>query len=140
MLKINGNGSKWAGDPPDSLEMLFARLAQHMLDPRLEDVFISPARVGVDAGRDPATGQRMYVDGDPIYPDAPNAVRFCGNFLEVSAGFSIDTDDPELIERLTAAIGANQARPDYLAMKARIEAGSAQTAAHERESRMRMRA
>lgn len=50
--------------------------------------------------------------GEPIAP--PGTVRFWGNFATYSHVFSIDTDEPELIERLTTAIRANQEREDYL--------------------------
>lgn len=40
--------------------------------------------------------------------------NFFGNFHTYSHVFNIATDDPDLIARLTAAIRANQQRPDYL--------------------------
>lgn len=96
MITIHSNGSKWAGDSPDPIESLFDRLANHPLD------------------------ARMYRDGvfwtENELPHWTNGVvRFHGNFLELSAVFSIDTDELDLIERLKAAIKANQRRPDYLA-------------------------
>lgn len=45
-----------------------------------------------------------------IYPDHPNAVRFCGNFTGQSFGFWLDTDNKYLIERLDAAIAANMTK------------------------------
>lgn len=51
----------------------------------------------------------VYRYGAPVYPDAPRAVSYSGNFLGYSFGFSLATDDPELIARLDAAIAWNLA-------------------------------
>ena len=48
-----------------------------------------------------------YGNGSPIYPEHPDSVQYCGNFLSYSFGFSLATDEPELIKRLDAAIAAN---------------------------------
>ena len=95
MIRINSNGSKWLGQEPDSIEDLFAVLAEYMLNPMFEDYgnFI----------------MALY----PKLPSQKGVVRFWGNFLTVSHVFSIDTDEPELIENLTKAIRLNQERPDY---------------------------
>lgn len=89
---VYSNGSKWAGDKPDSIETLLTVLGSYVLD-------------------------RTFECGEPgqtfIYSDA-GMTCFFGNFLELSHVFQIDTDEPELIERLTAAINANMARPNYL--------------------------
>lgn len=53
---------------------------------------------------------------EPMYPEG--MVLFFGNFLTYSFSFSIVTNDPDLIERLTRGIRANQARRDYLAQAA----------------------
>lgn len=44
----------------------------------------------------------------------PSLTRFFGNFYVYSHVFNLRTDDPALVRRLTAAIHANQLRPDYL--------------------------
>lgn len=54
-----------------------------------------------------------YTDTGPIHDDAPAAVRFWGNFHALSCVFQIDTDEPDIIARLTEAIRANQASPAY---------------------------
>lgn len=123
MVLINSNGSKWGGEQPDQLAALFERLASTPLDPEFEDYgnfCCGEARKGI-ASKDEQTGETVYLSGDPIYPEAPTAVRFWGNFYEVSAVFSIDTDEPDLIEKLTTAIRANQASPAYLAAKVQCE-------------------
>ena len=120
MLKVIANGSKWAGDTEDPIEVLFERLLKHVLDPRWEECFIHRAYGAIEGGRD-ASGRMTFVDTGPIYPDAPGALRFCGNFLEVSAVFTIDTDEPETIERLTSLIRQNQARPEYQQARQSLE-------------------
>jgi hypothetical protein len=95
---IHSNGSKWHGESPDTVEQLFAVLQTHVLDRmfEFEDGTAFIERSGAD---------------DKWAPQG--TVRFWGNFLHLSHVFSIDTDEPDLIARLTAAIQANMARPDY---------------------------
>lgn len=110
---INSNGSG-AALPIDTL---FERLASNTLDPDFERFgnFVSKAHGSVEAGYDHSVTppRLLYRDTGPIYPDHPNALSFFGNFFDYSHVFNITTDDPELIERLTAAIRANQATPAY---------------------------
>ena len=121
MVHIDSNGSHWAGARPDGIEALFERLASFPLNPDFEDYgnFITPARLAHPT-QDPDTLLTVYEDAGPIYPESPDALRFWGNFYELSAVFCIDTDEPELIERLTAAIRANQATPAYQAARSEI--------------------
>lgn len=98
---INYNGSKWAGEEPDSIATLLDVLASEVLNRLFEcsvggNPFISKSEV--DAKWAP-----------------PGTTRFHGNFLNLSHVFSIDTDEPELVAELTAAIEANMARPGYAA-------------------------
>lgn len=88
MTQIYSNGSKWAGDSPESIEVLLAVLATNKLDQRrFEGGFIS-----VDA----------------------NGVSFFGNFEDVSHVFRIDSTDHEVIQLLVAAIARNvMAHRDY---------------------------
>lgn len=111
----------------DTIEGLFDALVRWALCPRCN--FVKDDYLVQDEFRKPFRGRAwgdcirqknpdrpeimMYVGTKPIYPDAPNAVRYSGNFLEVSFGFSVDTDEPALIERLDAAISANMLRPEY---------------------------
>lgn len=98
---------------PDSIKRLFKFLAKAPLDPRFEDFgdFISPAIEGIEVRDD--NGVVHYEDGPPIFPDHKNVMSFFGNFYTYSAGFSIYTNDPDLIERLTNAIRANQQSDAY---------------------------
>lgn len=73
---INSNGSKWAGESPDTLDQLYAVLQSEPLDPTFE-------KFGDFALRDA--------------PEFPDAIRFWGNFFTVSHVFSIDTNDPDVI-------------------------------------------
>jgi len=119
MLTINSNGSKWYGEQPDSIDKLIEVLGQHTLDPRFEkhgNFIYKPYHAKRDE-------QGEFVDDldKPIFPDHPDAVNIWGNFLEVSHVFNIHTDEPVVIDRLSAAIRANQATPAY--QQARKERG-----------------
>lgn len=46
-------------------------------------------------------------NGAPVYPEAPDAVSYLGNFIGYSFAFSVDTDEPEVIQRIDAAIAKN---------------------------------
>lgn len=92
---IHSNGSKWAGEAPDTLADLLKVLASHPLDRNFEQY-----------------GNFIYA-GDPAI--LSGTTRFWGNFFTISHVFNIDTDEPEVIDALTRAIRANQQRQDYLA-------------------------
>lgn len=91
---IISNGSKWAGDSPDTIDDLLAVLGTHALDRTFE-----PEQFG-----------NFIFQHDK----QPGITCFFGNFAELSHVFNIDTDDQNVIDLLTAAIRANQQRPDYL--------------------------
>lgn len=87
---IHSNGSKFAGEPLDTIDQLLTVLANHPLDSTFEEY------------------------GNFIQRDrSSDTVRYFGNFRTVSHVFSITTDDPRTIRRLSRAIRANQRRPDY---------------------------
>ena len=100
---IKSNGSKWAGESPDSIEDLLQVLATEPLDPRFEDfggfcypldvpgIFVDPNEEGKHAGE----------------------WRFFGNFFKLSHVFNIDTDEPEVIQQLGEAIEANMMTEGY---------------------------
>ncbi len=90
MTTITSNGSKWAGESPDTVDELCAVLQSHTLDRIFEGY------------------------GNFVIADAGEPLRFWGNFFDVSHVFSIDTDEPAVIERLTALIRANQQTAAYL--------------------------
>lgn len=111
---INSNGSKWAGESPDSIETLLHVLATETLDPTFEDY-----------------GNFAINMGDGV-------VRFWGNFYTVSHVFSIDTDDATMCATLTAAITANQATDAYKAAHREVKAHAATKAQSMKDTRRRM--
>lgn len=106
---ITSNGSHWAGEEPSAVEELFEVLAREPLDASFE-------RFGNFIIRNPYEGVQTkageWSDGKPLFP-GEDVTRFFGNFLCVSHVFNIDTTDPELAARLTAAIRANQRTAAY---------------------------
>lgn len=61
-----------------------------------------------------AVHRKRFVGTRPIHAEHPVAVRFSGNFLDYSFGFSIDTDDQKLIQLLDDLIAKNMASPYYV--------------------------
>lgn len=129
MLTINkiGNQAPIPGWPENTIEGLFAALERWPLDPRLDyskepelnhDPLCKPFRgrawCGVKVMENPNGPGGLYVATRPIHPESPNAVSYLGNFLKVSWYFSFETDDPELIARLDAAIAKNMQMPAYV--------------------------
>ena len=86
---IQSNGSKWAGEPPDSIPVLLKVLKTHPLDKRF----------GRFVTRSNVAGARSWF--------------FFGNFFTISHVFSIETDEEPVARELTSAIRANQRRQDY---------------------------
>jgi hypothetical protein len=118
MLVIRSNSSdSWHRLEP--IERLFERLARLTLDPRFEEYgnFAYEPRDSREVWTE--DGVHEEEDLGPVYPEFPGTVRFWGSFYDYAAGFDLDTDEPELIERLTAAIRANQATDAYRAARAR---------------------
>ena len=85
MTEIISNGSKWAGQAPDSIDVLLRVLDIEQLDPLFE-------------GRRGAFAERL--EG--------GTWRFFGNFLCVSHVFNIETDDPATVRALRLAIIHNR--------------------------------
>lgn len=114
---IISNGSKWGGEDPDPIGALLGRLETHTLDPSFEEYgnFASVAHGAIHHRGYDDNGEwtERWEDTGPIYADAPYAVNFFGNFFDLSGGFNIVTDDPEIVETLLAAIRTNQATPAY---------------------------
>ena len=88
---ITANGSRWFGQEPAPVDELLAVLAAEPLSRRFE------------------------IYGNFIIADGDGSTRFWGNFAAISHVFCVDTNDPEIIERLTTAIRANQQTAAYLA-------------------------
>lgn len=109
--------------PTNDLDGLFDAMKRWPLDGRLdmskEPEFAGNPGVAPFRGRawghcvfqyDETLHRRVAVATKPIYPNHPDAVRFCGNFIGYSFGFWLDTDDAALIERLDRAIADNLSR------------------------------
>lgn len=88
--KILSNGSKWAGQKPDPLNILFEVLKSHSLDPRFEII---------NGGYE----SKVTCRNSPT-----NSINFFGNFCDISHVFSVITNDPELIKKLGTAINNNR--------------------------------
>lgn len=100
MLEIFSNGSKWAGENPDSIETLCDVLTKWSLDPVFEKYgnFIQTNPEWVN----------------PIYTEKyKGCTYFTGNFKTLSHVFRIVTDEPEVIKILTKLIHDNQHTEEY---------------------------
>lgn len=102
---IHSNGSHCYGDEPDTIAALLEELARSPLDRRFE------------LSGDFVQFEPELLDGTKM----TGMTYFFGNFFTVSHVFRIETDDPAIIVPLTAAIKANQQRPDYLSQPQPIE-------------------
>lgn len=89
---IRSNGSKWAGQEPDTINDLLSLLSRETLDPTFEKY-----------------GGFIQV----LYDRGASETNFFGNFANVSHVFDILTDDEDIIQALRSAIRANQATAAY---------------------------
>lgn len=110
------NGSKWAGEQPDSIETLIEVLGREPLDSSFERygnfAYQTPCHADYDdAGK--------IIDGAPMFPEHEGVWAFFGNFENLSHVFDIVSNDPKVIEPLRAAIAANLASAGYAAAKRR---------------------
>lgn len=105
-LYIMGNGSKWAGEEEDNLDTLLLMLSNHRLDMELTYINANPCTAIDNPGWTWANDVPRWIDGPRMYA-CEGVVRFVGNFLTYSHGFSIDTNDPDTIATLTRAIELN---------------------------------
>lgn len=102
---IISNGSKWAGEQPDSIDKLIEVLeSEHVIEER----FFKPFENG--HGED-----RTYHQFCPINKSEKGEgwMKFFGNFENLSHVFEIETNDPEVVENLTKAIKNNKGWKDY---------------------------
>lgn len=110
IIEIRSNGSKWAGEQPDSIEMLLNVLESYTLDPCFEDFGNFATEFKPTKGWNEKNEQYK------------GCTSFFGNFSTLSHVFNIITNDNELIQKLTEVIRANQqteaykeARAEYIA-------------------------
>lgn len=76
------NGSKYTGEGPNPIEDLYDALGKYTLSPSLAPHCVPS-------------------------PLDQSLTHYFGNFIEFSHGFALDTNDPEVIERLNALITEN---------------------------------
>lgn len=94
-MTIEANGSKWAGEAPDPIEVLMERLGAEVLDPRFEQY------------------------GNFVRREKDGTYTAWGNFLTYSHVFNIKGTREE-IEPLRRAIRKNQRTPEYRAALAAL--------------------
>lgn len=104
MIQINSNGSKWYGQEPDPIEVLFQVLENNTLDPTFE-------KYGDFVNRNPHW----------LKKEAAEKYKGCtvisGNFATLSHVFNIITDDEELIRNFEVLVNNNKQRPEYQEIK-----------------------
>jgi len=92
--RVVSNGSKWAGEEPDTVADLLDVLKREPLDPTFE-------RYG----------------NFRLASALPGGRRFWGNFFRVSHVFDIDTNDPETVRAIHCAIIRNKRSDAYRAAR-----------------------
>lgn len=100
--KIHSNGSKWYGEEPDTIQKLVERLNLYTIEER----FFCKFQRGFGADK------KKYTLC-PISKENGSYIFF-GNFLEVSAVFNIETNNPEIIQQLKKAIINNKGWKQYI--------------------------
>lgn len=96
---IRSNGSKWGYEKPDSIETLIEVMGKYALDPMFE-------KYG-------DFGYRLDAENCGQCKEDIGKWHFFGNFSELSHVFDIITDDPDIIDRLRAAISTNKNTEAY---------------------------
>lgn len=106
---IHSNGSKWAGEAPDTIEKLIEVLKENTIEERFFDKWEK------DRHEKPSIWKNLCPisinepsKGEGFYGDPEGSTIFFGNFEEISHVFRIATNDPTIIEKLTPAIKANR--------------------------------
>ena len=102
---ILSNGSKWAGQEPDSIETLLGVLEKEPLDKTFEDYGNFFGRVHLEDFKKGLNNKFASKWEDSMH--------FWGNFKNYSHVFSIYTFDQEIIVKLINAIEDNKQREDY---------------------------
>ena len=98
---IHSNGSKWAGESPDSINTLIERLSKYTI----EDRFFCKFKERFNSKKKHVLCPISKVDGRYI---------FFGNFVEISGVFRIETNCPETITKLRNAIINNAGWKMYI--------------------------
>jgi hypothetical protein len=107
MTEIISNGSKWAGEKPDSIKHLVKVLSSHVI----EDRFFFKFKEKHDKGK------FEWVVLCPITKDKETGCyHFFGNFEDLSHVFNIKTDDQKVIKMLKTAIMNNEGWKKYISI------------------------
>lgn len=107
--EIISNGSKWAGEAPDSIEKLLEVLKDNTIEERFFHQFIAnphSSKPKIKSNLCPISHNqdKYFFEG---------ATLFFGSFEERSHVFRIATNDPEIIEKLSEAIKNNKGWKKY---------------------------
>jgi len=97
---IYSNGSKWNGQDPDSIDKLIEILSSHII----EESFFTSYRSNPYESEKPAE----YANLCPIKKNEEGNTIFFGNFEELSHVFRIETNDQDVINKLSTAIKNNK--------------------------------
>lgn len=100
---ILSNGSKLAGQSPDSIDTLLGVLETEMLDPIFEQYHCYQ----------PRRYEPAVFSNDSDISRWKGAASYFGNFRTVSHAFNIITFDQEVIDALNKAIRKNVERDEY---------------------------
>jgi hypothetical protein len=99
------NGSKWAGEAPDNIEILLDVLARYELEP-WASYTDNPCASMINPAWRSNNREKKYLPSSQLY-HVP-VVRFFGNFRKLSHVFNIDTNDLETIYHLKLAMDLNR--------------------------------
>lgn len=100
---IHSNGSKWAGEAPDSIDKLIEVLKNNTIEERFFESFNTRSKKGL-----------KWHQLSPIDVNVTKTKHiFFGNFEEVSHVFRIETNDPDIIKKLSNAIRNNKGWMKY---------------------------
>jgi hypothetical protein len=120
---IMNNGSHFAGQEEDDLSELLRMLSTHPLDATYEErggfETVDPCEGVTNPEWTWGNDAPRWIDGPRLYA-CEGVVRFGGNFLTYSHGFSLDTNHAPTIAALREAIAGNRARADYRAQFATV--------------------
>jgi hypothetical protein len=106
---IHSNGSKWAGEQPDSIDILIERLSIYTI----EDRFFCKFKERYNSTQKHVICPISKVDGNYM---------FFGNFEEISGVFRIETNCPDTIKKLRVAIMNNAGWKMYISKCKQLEA------------------
>lgn len=99
---IHSNGSKWAGEAPDSIDTLINILKSNTIEELFFSTYVE----------DNYTRSARKKNHCPI-SIIDGVGNFFGNFEELSHVFRITSNDPVVIAKLTKAIKANKGWEKY---------------------------